>query len=83
MHEYNDVIVLTTYHGTKHFFIRYRVDPVPFTGVKHSYGHWLRHPKTQNERRQSFNWAEYVKPRRQAKQLVTYWDDEIRSDVYD
>lgn len=59
----------------------FRRDSVPGTGLRS--GHYYRHPKTSQERRQAVACPELTRPRRRMRYLPTYWSDLLRSDVLD
>ena len=44
---------------------------------------YMRRPKTTQERRWSEAYRKYTRPKRNRRNLVSAWDDIIRSDIYD
>jgi len=62
---------------------RYRLDPVPgiYKKTHRNFGNWYKTPKTVNEKRQVYGNEEYIRGRRNARNLPNPWDDYLRSDV--
>ncbi len=63
---------------------RYRIDPVPFirNGKRSYFKRWYKTPKTVNEKRQYYGSEEYVRGRRNPRNLPDPWDDYPRADTY-
>lgn len=61
---------------------RFRCDPVPFVwGPYRGFYCWYKRPKTTQERRMSYFYGEYVRPKRRNHNLPNAWDDWRRSDI--
>ena len=63
---------------------RYRIDPVPYirNGKGSYFKCWYKTPKTYQERRWSFADEEYVRKKRNSRNLPNPWDDYPRADTY-
>ena len=83
-YEHGELIVVKPF-WKKYFVVRFRVDPIPFSGTKR-YGKrnfyaWYKRPQTTQERRWSIPDREYIRGRRSNHNLPNAYDDYQRSDV--
>ena len=66
---------------------RFRIDPVPRTGLsvhyRGNFKHWYKRPKTTQERKLFYKYEGYVRGRRSAHMLPNSWDDWLRADGRD
>ena len=62
---------------------RFRIDPIPSSGRKrYRFKNFYRRMRTFQERKWSFSYPEYVRKRRNARNLPNNWEDIPRADIY-
>ena len=89
MFEYGDVIERYRWRsyfsrwGKWRLTFRFRIDPVPFTGIgKYRFAWWYKRPHYMNEKRQYYNYdPQLVRGKRHPKYLPNAWDNYQRGDV--